>query len=382
MYLDLLFREDGVGSCGRCDEYTCRGCKNGVDPAIPHRCQGLEEDVQALEAAIKAGFKRCPKCGVMIELADACNHIQCDWCQHQFCFVCLRQWKSWKSDAEHNCPMYLQPDADAEGYIAGFHKDTGFDRDGYDREGWNEQGTNRAVESKSSSSSSGFGATVAAMAEPQWADRRRRGITGTSRRRDLDWMQGMTDEELEEMHTAMAIAAVENGGEVPEWYTHAQQAMGFDDESTDEDDQPLMAGPGPGAGMGQDNGWGGMGQDNVWGGLVQDNEWGHGAGRRLGRVEEGDDEDEEDEDEASEDDENEEDEIEDEDEPDGDDDEDEDEVEVLEIEGDARAVVVDVVDANVTNGEEDTDEDEGPGDGAAPTYSAGAWDEPSGNAHW
>ena len=35
--------------------------------------------------------RACPSCGVIIELAGGCKHMQCEMCKVEFCFVCLQK---------------------------------------------------------------------------------------------------------------------------------------------------------------------------------------------------------------------------------------------------------------------------------------------------
>lgn len=41
---------------------------------------------------ILSNTKKCPECGVHIEKNQGCNHITCQRCSHEFCWVCMGPW--------------------------------------------------------------------------------------------------------------------------------------------------------------------------------------------------------------------------------------------------------------------------------------------------
>lgn len=55
------------------------GCNQNVD--IGYARWALNKDVQ-----------RCPKCRVRIEKAEGCNHMTCQSCKYQFCWICRGQY--------------------------------------------------------------------------------------------------------------------------------------------------------------------------------------------------------------------------------------------------------------------------------------------------
>lgn len=53
--------------------------------------------------------KECPKCKVLIEKASICNQIICmSWCQHEFCWLCLRPWiqHNFRTGGYYKCTYY------------------------------------------------------------------------------------------------------------------------------------------------------------------------------------------------------------------------------------------------------------------------------------
>ncbi|QPC72307.1 hypothetical protein HYE68_003059 [Fusarium pseudograminearum] len=77
--------DSGIGHCKRCLTDTCIACK-----AKAHKgaCAHKEEDFQGvLQLAESTGWKRCSKCGHVIEKSMGCNHMVCI-CGHRFCYAC------------------------------------------------------------------------------------------------------------------------------------------------------------------------------------------------------------------------------------------------------------------------------------------------------
>lgn len=57
--------------------------------------QGRTEGGQAAFVEWKEGHgaKDCPRCGIVIEKTAGCNHVKCERCQAQFCWVCLEAFR-------------------------------------------------------------------------------------------------------------------------------------------------------------------------------------------------------------------------------------------------------------------------------------------------
>lgn len=49
----------------------------------------------------------CPKCQICIEKNGGCNHMQCGACRHDFCWVCLGDWKTHGSEY-YECSRYKE----------------------------------------------------------------------------------------------------------------------------------------------------------------------------------------------------------------------------------------------------------------------------------
>ena len=50
---------------------------------------------------------QCPKCNICIEKNGGCNHMQCYHCKHDFCWMCLGDWKTHGSEY-YECSRYKE----------------------------------------------------------------------------------------------------------------------------------------------------------------------------------------------------------------------------------------------------------------------------------
>ena len=114
-----------------CGTTTCTSCKS--EHATDHICTTPTRP-QLPPYSKDLRVKECPSCHQPIELRDACNHMVCSACKHQFCFICLLPWLT----GHDVCPYY--------GEVAEGHDDEGFERTErglHVRTGLNRQGMNR-----------------------------------------------------------------------------------------------------------------------------------------------------------------------------------------------------------------------------------------------
>ncbi|VEU38482.1 unnamed protein product [Pseudo-nitzschia multistriata] len=91
--------QDGnVANCDSCYTSFCMVC--GEEPHAPSECKDLakwnEKCRNESETAnwILANTKSCPKCASRIEKNQGCNHITCQRCKHEFCWICSGDWAS------------------------------------------------------------------------------------------------------------------------------------------------------------------------------------------------------------------------------------------------------------------------------------------------
>ena len=131
-----------------CGTDTCVGCKAEWKDDH-HRCLDSEEaGVKPLwlpEYSDDCRIQKCPECGMWIEHKEACNHMTCVYCQHEFCFICLLPRGGRGFHDGEGCPSYGEPGTgyDSEGYelsTRGLHRETGRDRHGRNRMGTNRLG--------------------------------------------------------------------------------------------------------------------------------------------------------------------------------------------------------------------------------------------------
>ncbi|XP_053663068.1 potential E3 ubiquitin-protein ligase ariadne-2 [Anopheles marshallii] len=97
--------------CRMCKSAFCFRC--GTDYHAPTDCQIIRKwltkcaDDSETANYISAHTKDCPKCHICIEKNGGCNHMQCFNCKHDFCWMCLGDWKAHGSEY-YECSRYKE----------------------------------------------------------------------------------------------------------------------------------------------------------------------------------------------------------------------------------------------------------------------------------
>lgn len=98
-------------TCDTCKTVFCFLC--GMDYHAPTDCKVIKKwltkcaDDSETANYISAHTKDCPKCHICIEKNGGCNHMQCFSCKHDFCWMCLGDWKSHGSEY-YECSRYKE----------------------------------------------------------------------------------------------------------------------------------------------------------------------------------------------------------------------------------------------------------------------------------
>ena len=88
--------DGNVAQCDVCVTRFCMLC--GEEPHAPCGCKDLaswnEKCRNESETAnwILANTKSCPKCVARIEKNQGCNHMTCQRCKYEFCWICMGDW--------------------------------------------------------------------------------------------------------------------------------------------------------------------------------------------------------------------------------------------------------------------------------------------------
>ncbi|XP_071809011.1 E3 ubiquitin-protein ligase ARIH2-like isoform X2 [Asterias amurensis] len=97
--------------CIQCkSNWCCACCDNYHAPAdceiIKRWLNKCADDSETVNY-ISAHTKDCPVCSICIEKNGGCNHMQCSKCLHNFCWMCLGDWKTHGSEY-YECSRYKE----------------------------------------------------------------------------------------------------------------------------------------------------------------------------------------------------------------------------------------------------------------------------------
>jgi len=97
--------------CIHCKSRFCFKC--GGSYHAPTDCETIKRwltkcaDDSETANYISANTKDCPKCNICIEKNGGCNHMQCFNCKHDFCWMCLGDWRTHGSEY-YECSRYKE----------------------------------------------------------------------------------------------------------------------------------------------------------------------------------------------------------------------------------------------------------------------------------
>ena len=101
-----------IADCDACLTKFCIKC--GDEPHQPLHCRALEtwkekcKNESETANWILANTKPCPKCRSRIEKNQGCNHMSCQKCKYEFCWICTNDWKEHGANTGgyYNCNKY------------------------------------------------------------------------------------------------------------------------------------------------------------------------------------------------------------------------------------------------------------------------------------
>ncbi|KAI8920391.1 hypothetical protein DFJ77DRAFT_452424 [Powellomyces hirtus] len=96
--LDLTGIDELEAECPACMQRVCTDCMTrwhvgmtcATYQALPEG-ERAKEDLELYRLSTEKGWRRCPRCRVMTELAHGCNHITCR-CGGEWCYQCGATW--------------------------------------------------------------------------------------------------------------------------------------------------------------------------------------------------------------------------------------------------------------------------------------------------
>jgi hypothetical protein len=112
--------------CNSCEHKYCYLCREDhYSDECPNQRVIDDEFDDICQAMDGADLKKCPVCKIIIEKVDGCNSCRCRMCHSKFCFECLALCSDIKKMEEHECSNY-------DGYLETNSDDEYFSGDEYD----------------------------------------------------------------------------------------------------------------------------------------------------------------------------------------------------------------------------------------------------------
>ena len=88
----------GEETCFRCGEEGHQPCDCETVRRWTEKCRNDSETANWM----LVNTKQCPKCHTRIEKNQGCNHMTCSQCRHEFCWICMADWRG-----HSNCNRYV-----------------------------------------------------------------------------------------------------------------------------------------------------------------------------------------------------------------------------------------------------------------------------------
>ena len=105
-----------------CGMVTCMCCRKRAHEPLNCAMHGewsrsIEKILDTLNASWKKNNSRpCPKCAVDIQKNQGCMHMTCSKCKHEYCWLCMGDWKSHGSNTGgfFKCNLYKEEETQKE----------------------------------------------------------------------------------------------------------------------------------------------------------------------------------------------------------------------------------------------------------------------------
>jgi len=96
-----------------CDGSLCGICGHeyGHEPApcdFVEIFQRVMDPERRTREFLEAATKPCPKCGVMTEKNRNCNHMTCQKCKHEYCWLCGVAWRQHSGGSYYTCEAFAR----------------------------------------------------------------------------------------------------------------------------------------------------------------------------------------------------------------------------------------------------------------------------------